>query len=148
MKSYTSLLLFKFFSTFIVLIRRKVEDSERERGGGSNIKKEDKSVLVYLFICSIFAFKERIRHAQDTLIKCVRENTNRLELLQVMNKEKKELVKVISSQPKRRENLEKVLQTTAEYNKDVKKLEAILENQNRTMFELRAEIKRLKTKGM
>ncbi|CAG9858658.1 unnamed protein product [Phyllotreta striolata] len=91
---------------------------------------------------------QKIRNAQDALIRCVKENTNRLELLQVINKEKKELVKVISTQPKRREQLEKVFQTTSEYEKDVKKLETILENQNRTLFELKAEIKMLKSKGM
>ncbi|XP_056639556.1 cilia- and flagella-associated protein 44 isoform X1 [Diorhabda sublineata] len=90
----------------------------------------------------------KIRSRQEDLMREIKENTNRLELLQIMNKEKKDLVKLIASQPLRRMRLEKTMQTSSEYDKDIKKLQAIVDNQNRTIFELKADIKMLKTKGM
>uniref|UniRef100_A0A6P7GKU4 Cilia- and flagella-associated protein 44-like n=1 Tax=Diabrotica virgifera virgifera TaxID=50390 RepID=A0A6P7GKU4_DIAVI len=101
-----------------------------------------------VYAAQIRKMTRRIQDCQEDLIRTIQGNTNRLELLQIMNREKKDLVKAIASQSKRRDKLESNVKASAQCDKDIKKLESIVEDQNKTIFNLKAEIKMLKTKGM
>ncbi|CAH1956942.1 unnamed protein product [Acanthoscelides obtectus] len=93
-------------------------------------------------------FLDRIYKTQDVLASIIKENTNRLELLQVISHEKKELVNIINAQPKKKEQVEKIEGIQEKYNESLEKLEKFVEEQQKQIQDLKLEIKMLKTKGM
>ncbi|CAG9822879.1 unnamed protein product [Phaedon cochleariae] len=90
---------------------------------------------------------EKILNAQAELTKTIKDNTKRLELLQVMSKEKNDLVKVINLQPKKKEQIDRILEIHMEYSKEIKKLENIIQDQTSQLQEMKIEMKMLKTKS-
>ncbi|XP_030750373.1 cilia- and flagella-associated protein 44 [Sitophilus oryzae] len=101
-----------------------------------------------LYIDELEHWQRKIVQCQIDLAKELKENTKRLELLTVMNKEKKELAKFVDSQQRKKEKLQYIETIHKDFMKDMKKLEEIAADQQRTLQDLREEIKLLKTKGM
>nr|XP_023023844.1 centrosomal protein of 290 kDa-like [Leptinotarsa decemlineata] len=101
-----------------------------------------------MYIAELTHWNSKISNALGELAEVIKENTKRLDLLHVMNKEKKELVKIITMQPKRIEQIDKILETHSHYLKEIKKLQKIIEDQCSQLQDLKVEIKMLKTKGL
>lgn len=85
---------------------------------------------------------------QAELAKAINDNTARLELLALINREKTELARIIDHQNKKREHLDNVVDVADVYKDDIKKLTEIVKNQNKELQLLRDEIRRLGMKGV
>ncbi|XP_066257532.1 cilia- and flagella-associated protein 44 [Euwallacea similis] len=101
-----------------------------------------------IYIAELERWQKEIGSSQHELAKEIKGNTRRLELLDVISKEKKTLVKFVETQDKRRERVEQMEAVHRDFTKDLQKFQEIIEEQNRTLQELREEIKLLKSKGM
>ncbi|KAG5898601.1 hypothetical protein JTB14_020977 [Gonioctena quinquepunctata] len=100
-----------------------------------------------MYLAELIHWNTKISKAQDELTKTIKDNTKRLELINIMNKEKKHLVKILMLQPKRIEQIDKILESHSQHLKEIKKLEDIIEDQCKQLQDLKIEIKMLKTKG-
>ncbi|XP_066154142.1 cilia- and flagella-associated protein 44 isoform X2 [Euwallacea fornicatus] len=101
-----------------------------------------------IYIAELEHWQKEIRSSQYELTKEIKDNTRRLELLDVISKEKKSLAKFVDTQDKRREQVEEMEAIHRDFTKDLQKLQEIIEEQNHTLQDLREEIKLLKSKGM
>lgn len=89
--------------------------------------------------------------AKTNLTKAIQENTNRVELLGLMNRERTELARIISNQVRIQEEqkqTESINDVTEMYRKDIEKLSVIVKKQNNELKLLREEIARLKLKEL
>ncbi|VEN34308.1 unnamed protein product [Callosobruchus maculatus] len=104
--------------------------------------------LKEVFVTELRLWNKKIYEIQDVLADIIKENTKRLELLQVLSHEKKELVNLVNTQSKKKEHVEKLEGIQEKYNQTLEKLEKFVEEQQKQIQDLKLEIKMLKTKGM
>ncbi|KAJ8927185.1 hypothetical protein NQ314_020461 [Rhamnusium bicolor] len=101
-----------------------------------------------LFADELKLWMSKISKGQYDLAAIIKENTRRLELLRVINREKNDLVEIVTSQPRKREYLNKTEKAYKESLGGIQKLEDLIEDQCRQLCQLKSEIKILKTKGL
>ncbi|XP_060530871.1 cilia- and flagella-associated protein 44 [Cylas formicarius] len=101
-----------------------------------------------MYLSVLDDWDRKIAKAQEELADEIKQNTKRVELIAVINREKEELAKFVRSQQTKREKIESTEAVHKEFLKDLLKLESIVEEQNRTLHELREETKMLKVKGL
>lgn len=85
---------------------------------------------------------------QKAIMKELKENTRRTELLSMIKKEKYELEDLIKSQDDRKKYFDKLQKNHQRFMEDLQKLEDIICEQELQIQELKDEILVLKTKGL
>ncbi|ENN71892.1 hypothetical protein YQE_11429, partial [Dendroctonus ponderosae] len=100
-----------------------------------------------IYIKELERWQTKIVKCQHNLTKEIKENTKRLELVAVINKEKKDLARFVDTQDKRRERVAYMEAIHCDFTKDLDKLEEIVNDQNQTIQDLKEETRMLKTKG-
>ncbi|RZC43160.1 thyroid receptor-interacting protein 11 [Asbolus verrucosus] len=101
-----------------------------------------------MYIDQLHYWQEAIVKTQKELTMALRHSTSRQELLSLLTREKTELARAIVLQEKKKTHLQGIEDVARLYKDEIEKLEAILEEQNQQLQEIKDEIKLLKTKGM
>lgn len=77
--------------------------------------------------------KTRLDEKRVELIKTTKSNTERIELLTILKREKVELARLIAQQPKRQEKIQDVAHANNMYRKELTHLENITRNQKKQL---------------
>ncbi|PSN52095.1 hypothetical protein C0J52_03890, partial [Blattella germanica] len=93
----------------------------------------------------IFLFQDKLNEKHENLCRCIQENTQKLNLLIALEKEKNELQKLLRIQTYRLE--EAIEEKQDPYKSDIKKLNEIQNRQSIQIEVLKSEIKKLSLKS-
>lgn len=84
-------------------------------------------------MCDDLFFKKRFDEKRLELFETTKNNTDRIELLTVLKREKAELARLIAQQPKRQEKVEDIANANQVYKKEVVRLDSIVRNQKQQL---------------
>lgn len=86
-----------------------------------------------LFLVFEHFFQKRFDEKQQELTETIKSNTDKIELLMVLKREKAEVERLVAQQPKRKEKIEKISEAIQSYKKEIARLEDIVRNQQRQL---------------
>lgn len=75
----------------------------------------------------------RLDEKRAELIQTTKSNTERVELLTILKREKVELARLLAQQPKRQEKVQDIISANQVYKKEIARLESIVRNQKKQL---------------
>lgn len=75
----------------------------------------------------------RLDEKRAELIQTTKSNTERVELLTILKREKVELARLLAQQPKRQEKVQDIISANQVYKKELARLESIVRNQKKQL---------------